>query len=207
MSDKSPDNQAVYQANAKAFDADRSKALFEEKWLLRFAELLPAGGSVLDLGCGSGRPIAGWFLKRGYAVTGVDFAPAMLDIARDRFPNADWQLQDIRHLALKREFDGVLGWNSFFHLTQPEQRAVLPRLVRHVRPGGPILLTVGPGPGDANGWVNGCEVSHASLSQGEYLRRFDRLGASVVDFVPEDTECQAHTILLARRRPLEPTAG
>lgn len=198
-----PDNQAVYQANAVAFDEQRSVDLFEENWLKRFAALIPKGGTVLDLGCGSGRPIAQWFAKHGFQVTGVDFAPAMVELARHTLPDAEWHVQDLRDLELNREFDGVLGWNSFFHLTGDDQRTVLPRLVRHVKPGGPIMVTVGPGEGEVNGWVNGCEVFHASLSLAEYSRRFEALGASVVDFKPEDAECQGHTILLAQRRPVQ----
>jgi cyclopropane fatty-acyl-phospholipid synthase-like methyltransferase len=37
-------------------------------WLLRWAHLLPAGGRVLDLACGRGRPLR-WAAARGGAVT------------------------------------------------------------------------------------------------------------------------------------------
>ena len=40
-------------------------------WVRRFAPLVPAGGRVLDLACGTGRH-ARHFLARGHAVTGVD---------------------------------------------------------------------------------------------------------------------------------------
>jgi SAM-dependent methyltransferase len=40
-------------------------------WVVRFAALVPAGGTVLDLACGRGRHMR-WFAERGHPVTGVD---------------------------------------------------------------------------------------------------------------------------------------
>lgn len=44
---------------------------------------LPAGGAVLDVGCGTGRHVA-IVAQRGYRVSGTDSSPAMLARARDR---------------------------------------------------------------------------------------------------------------------------
>ena len=46
----------VYEQEAATYDAQRSRALFEARWLARFAASLPSGGRVLDLGCGAGEP-------------------------------------------------------------------------------------------------------------------------------------------------------
>ena len=48
----------LYRRHASAWDAARGDVLIEGAWLDRFLGLLPSGGEVLDLGCGSGRPIA-----------------------------------------------------------------------------------------------------------------------------------------------------
>ncbi len=65
----------LYQRRAADFDRERSRSLFERAWLDRFAGLLPEGGSVLDLGCGTGEPIARYLLGKDLAVTGVDSCP------------------------------------------------------------------------------------------------------------------------------------
>ena len=105
----------------------------------------------------------------------------------------------MRELALGEEFDGVLAWNSFFHLSAADQRDVLPRLVRHLVSGGPLMLTVGPEAGEAWGEVAGEPVYHASLSPDEYAEQLDRAGAEVEAFCAEDADCAGHTILLARK--------
>ena len=164
-----------------------------------FAGLLPDGGAVLDLGCGAGEPFTRWFLERGFRVTGVDAAAAMLAIARQRFPGGDWRRAHMRHLDLDGRFDGIIGRHGFFHLTGDEQRAALPRLADHLNPDGALLLTVGPADAEAVGQVGGERVYHASLAPDEYEARLMGLGLGVVSFVKEYPGCHMSTLLLARR--------
>ena len=76
-----------------------------------------------------GRSHRRFIAGRGFRVTGIDADPAMLAIARRKAPAGDWWLGDMRTRDLPERFGGLIGWDSFFHLTQDEQRAVLPRLV------------------------------------------------------------------------------
>ncbi len=191
----------VYERQAAVFDRQRPRGLHEQGWLERFAALLPAGGSVLDVGCGAAEPFPAWFMGRGFRVTGVDVATTMLALARARFPDGDWRHADMRRLRLGERFDGILGWHSFFHLTREEQRATLPRLVGHLAPHGALMLTVGPSEGEAIGRVGDEPVHHASLDPEEYERILTDLGLGIVRFVAEDPTCGGSTILLARKRP------
>jgi SAM-dependent methyltransferase len=54
MTDEADRIIGLYQRHAHEFDRERWRNLFERPWLDRFAALLPRGGSILDLGCGSG---------------------------------------------------------------------------------------------------------------------------------------------------------
>lgn len=209
MSDRKPDAtkmarlsrsvRATYERQANAWDRGRNRSLFERAWLERAVADVPPGGSVLDLGCGGGEPIAGWLIAQGYDVTGVDFAAPMLQIAEHRFPDATWVLADMTTLCLGRSFDAVIGWGSFFHLTQTAQRAALPRIADHVADGGRLLLTVGPDAGEVTGTVAGETVYHSSLAPDEYTAILETAGLHRVAFVPEDPECTGHTLLLAQR--------
>ncbi len=190
--------RAVYERNAARFDRERSKGLHERTWLDRFADGLPAGGRILDIGCGAGEPIAAYLASRGFRVTGVDVADAMLQIARTRWPGGDWRHADMRNLDLGERFDGIVGWNSFFHLTQTEQRRTLPRLAQHLLPGGALMLTVGPRAGEAVGRVGDEAVYHASLAPSEYEAVLTDLGLRVTHFVKEDASCDLQTVLLAK---------
>ncbi len=191
---------AVYQRNAARFDRERLQHLPEQGWLDRFLDQIPEAGHILDLGCGAGRPIAAYFRQRRYRVTGVDFSDAMLALARQYEPDGDWRHADMRTLDLPDRFDGIIAWNSFFHLTPAEQRATLPRLATHLKPRGVLMLTVGPQAGEVGGQVGDDAVYHASLSPAEYTATLDTLGLATIRFVRDDPDCDRHTILLAQAR-------
>lgn len=110
-----------------------------------YAGLAPPGASLLELGAGSGR-LTFALAERGFAVTGVDIAPAMLDQARVRLAAADptvaariiLKLGDMTALNLGRTFDAVFcpfhtlahvplgqAWTNTFGVT-----------ARHLAPGG-----------------------------------------------------------------------
>ncbi|WP_170333366.1 class I SAM-dependent methyltransferase [Ruegeria arenilitoris] len=193
------DTHAVYERQATEYDKRRSKALFEARWLARFTASLKPGDHVLDLGCGAGDPIARWFMAEGFDVTGVDFSEAMLTIARERWPEGDWRYADMREFELDQKFDGIIAWNSFFHLTADEQKACIARMSHHLRPGGMLMLTVGPSEGEASGTVGAEIVYHASLSPAGYASCLEENGLLLTGFLAEDPETQSHTILMARK--------
>ena len=190
--------QGIYERHAARFDAERPKRLHERIWLDRFLGQVRDGGAILDVGCGAGDPLATYMSDRGFQVTGVDASRAMLDIARSRFPAGDWRHGDMRTLDLPERFDGILGWNSFFHLTPEEQRTTLPTLADHLNPSGVLMLTVGPKAGEVAGQVANEAVYHASLAPEEYQAILEDLGLKVVQFLKEDPECDLQTVLLAR---------
>ena len=104
----------LYERHAEAWDSDRSKNLFERGWLDRFTAKVPAGGTILDLGCGSGEPIARHLIGGGFRVTGVDSSPSLVAMCRSRFPVHKWTVGDMRKLRLGRRFNVFsLGTASF----------------------------------------------------------------------------------------------
>ena len=199
MSDDADRIIGLYDRHAGAWDRDRSRYLFERNWLDRFRAFLPVGGSVLDIGCGMGEPIARFLIEAGHAVTGIDSAPSMLALCQARFPDQDWIEADMRTLALGRRFDGVLAWDSFFHLRAADQRRMFPLFRAHAAPGAPLLFTSGPEHGEALGTFEGEVLYHASLSPEEYRALLAENGFAVVRTIANDPDCTGHTVWLARR--------
>lgn len=191
--------RSVYERQAAAYDTQRARVMFEANWLARFSAQLPSAGRVLDLGCGAGEPIAHWFMEKGFAVTGVDFAEAMLAIARQRWPDGDWRNADMRDLALGETFDGIIAWDSFFHLTPAEQRVCIGRMAAHLNPGASLLLTVGPEAGETTGMVGGEPIYHASLSPADYARCLEDEGMRLTAFLAEDPSTDHHSVLMAHK--------
>jgi SAM-dependent methyltransferase len=190
----------LYQRHAHDFATDRNRSLFEQPWLDRFLALLPPKASILDLGCGCAEPIARYFIECGHEVTGVDSSPALIELCKARFPARDWIVADMRRLTLKRHFDGLLAWDSFFHLCPEDQVRMFEVFRRHAAPEAGLMFTSGPKRGEASGVYRGEALYHASLDPCEYRELLDQYGFDVVSHIVEDPTCGGHTIWLAQSR-------
>ena len=187
----------LYERHAHAYDRDHGKSLQERAWLDRFLTWVTPGGTVLDIGCGSGEPIARYLMELGFEVTGVDSSPSMIELCRERFPSSEWLLADMRQLELPRRFDGVLAWDSFFHLGMDAQREMFARFACHARRGAPLMFTSGSAEGESVGCYRGEPLYHASLHSIEYERLLTTSGFVVKAHTVEDVQCGGHTVWLA----------
>ena len=106
-----------------------------------------AGTTVLDLCCGPGR-YAVPFAKHGYAVTGVDRTPLLLDKARAYATaeqvDVEWVWEDMRRFARPNTFDLTLSlYTSFGYFDEPsENRAVLHNVFTSLTAHGVLVLDV-----------------------------------------------------------------
>ena len=187
----------LYERHAREFDRDRSRSLFERAWLDRFLVHVRPGGTVLDVGCGMGEPIARHLIDRGFRVVGLDGSPALIELCRTRFPDSEWLVADMRELELDQRFEGVLAWDSFFHLSADDQRGMFRRLAGHAQSGAPLMFTSGPAEGESVGVWCKEPLYHASLGPTEYEQLLVTIGCTVRAYASEDQQCGGHTVWLA----------
>lgn len=194
----------LYRRHARTWANLRGSQLRERKWLGKFMALLPPNPSILDLGCGSGDPIARHFVQKGSALTGVDASPELIDIARAHLPMAHWVVSDMRALNLETKFNGLLAWHSMFHLTPQDQRKLFRVFERHAAAGAALMFTAGPAAGVSMGVFEGEPLYHASLDPQDYRALLDQHGFRLVDYVIEDPACDGCTVWLAQYHPADP---
>ena len=134
----------------------------------------------------------------GCEVTGVDTAPQMIGMCRAQFPNYDWRVGDMRTLSLDRTFNGILAWNSFFHLCHDDQRRMFPIFRKHSASRAALMFTSGPSHSEAIGKLEGEPLYHASLDPSEYRVLLKENSFEVVAHAIEDPACNQHTVWLAQ---------
>lgn len=106
------------------------------------ARLLNAGGRpirVLDGGCGTGR-VGIELARRGFDVTGVDIDRAMLDVARQKAPDLDWQVDDLAEFTAGQLFTvAVLAGNVMIFVGRGREPAVVGNLAALIEPSGLLI--------------------------------------------------------------------
>jgi hypothetical protein len=106
----------------------------------------------------------------------------------------------MRTLSLARRFDGILAWDSFFHLCPDDQRRMFPIFRHHAAARAALMFTSGPAHGEAIGSYKGEPLYHASLDAAEYRALLSANGFEVMAHMVEDPNCGHHTIWLAKLR-------
>jgi SAM-dependent methyltransferase len=67
--------------------------------------LVPENSSIMELGCSTGDLLSSLKPSRG---VGVDFSPAVIEIAREKYPHLEFIVQDIENLNIPEKFDFVI---------------------------------------------------------------------------------------------------
>lgn len=117
---------------AKTYDKiaeDWHKDHAEDTWWVEetdaFLKRLPEGGTVLDVGCGSGVK-SKYMLERGFRVVGIDISDALLAIARRESPSGDFRNVSMYNLdSIQEQFDGVFAQASFLHIPKKDAADVV----------------------------------------------------------------------------------
>lgn len=190
---------ASYDKIVDWYDSNRDKTLMEKEYLNLIVDSIPAGGSILDLGCGTGMPISDFFIQKKYKVMGIDGSEKMIALCKKRFPKEHWICVDMREMKLHEQFDAIIAWNSFFHIPQEDQRRLFPIFETHVESNGILAFTSGPEQGEVWGDNGGESLYHASLSQDEYSALLEKHYFKIIRHVVQDQHCGNTTVWIAKK--------
>jgi hypothetical protein len=124
--------------------------------------------------------------ERGLHITGVDSSPTLISLCRQRLPDQERLVDDMRSLRLPRRFDGVLAWDSFFHLTPSDQRRMFNVFARHAALSAVLMFNSGPDYGEGVGEYRGDPLYHASFSPDEYTALLSDISFEVIAHAVED---------------------
>ena len=101
---------------------------------------------VLDLGCGSGVPLASSLAAAGHAVVAVDVSRVQLELTAANVPSASLVAADIADVSFApHSFDAVACFYSLTHVPRDRHLGVLQAVRSWLRPGGKAVLTMGAG--------------------------------------------------------------
>ena len=149
----SKDKTLGYKANYDLIEKHWAKmrtALPEKDQLLfnQFFGLMAPGSTVLDIGCGSGNPIAKQMSEKGFNIHGVDRSAQLLKQAQRNIPNANFKQAEIEEFDVQgfsnnHTLGGIVCWDVLFHLPRKRQAQAIERMAKSMGVNTPIILSSG----------------------------------------------------------------
>jgi SAM-dependent methyltransferase len=146
------DTQRAFDGVADSYDqSNEANALIRAMRARTMAAVIgavPAGGHVLDLGCGPGRDATA-LGALGYRVTAIDWSPAMIGRTAQRVAAAGLEARVmVQHLGIQQldrlttgPLDGAYSDLGPLNCV-PDLGATAHALARHLRPGGVLVASV-----------------------------------------------------------------
>lgn len=180
-----------YNALSYHYRADDAEDGQYGPWLADLKTRLPAGGAVLDLGCGWGIPVARSLTASGYQVTGVDISEVQIERARRLVPAGTFVCADAAQASFPPgSFDAVVCLYALIHMPLAAQPLLLRRAARWLAPGGWLLVTAGhrAWTGTEDNWLGGPAPmwwSHADAATYRSWIGQAQLQITAEAFVPE----------------------
>ncbi len=108
------------------------------------SQFFPQSGKMLDLGCGGGEPVTGYFARKGFQVTGVDVSEQMIEIARRQLPQGDFIRGDMAECQFdEASFDLIVSTFAIIHIPQSEQEKLFRNIWKWLKASGVAFLTLG----------------------------------------------------------------
>jgi SAM-dependent methyltransferase len=152
-----------YESTAAVFAQHRDASRIGVATVLRWARNLPQGAAILDLGCGSGTPLAAALDAAGFRVYGIDASPTLVAMFRQRVPGAVVACESVEESRFfAQAFHGALAVGLLFLLPASAQHALILRLAEALKPGGRFLFTA---PAQSCEWQDAL-TGHTSRSLG-----------------------------------------
>lgn len=185
---------------------------------------------VLDVGCGTGKPVAEMVANSGHEVYGIDVAEEMVRIARSQV-NGTFHKADMRRYTPPHAMDAVFAVYSLCQISPSETYSTVFKFAEWLREGGLLILgatpstSLGPGQGTYDAvwdcirdvikpWMT-CKVRETFFSANGWLELLQKAGFTIesersFQFLPNDSEhkvTETHFLVMAKKTTSSPLFG
>ena len=171
--------------------------------IVDFAKHLRHRAKVLDIGCGSGYPIATYLSDQGFVVTGIDISEKMIEKARAlNLKNADFLMEDILTFTPTEKYDAIIAFDSIWHVPQEHQKDIYKIVGDLINGGGYFLFTHGKAVGSVSGQMFGEEFHYSALDAGRVRELLNENGFKIIlweEDYKEETTGDRELLVVARK--------
>ncbi len=197
------EEQWDHKINPRSYDliADHWKEARDNikivKPILDWLALLPNQSRILDLGCGTGYPVAKLLTTNGHFITGIDSSPQMIMHAQKLALNtATFQCADIVEFKPNHLFEGIIAWDSLFHLAKTDQDLIYQKIASWLAPGGYFLFTHGDTDGEHIDYMMGQPFYYSAIPFAKIEKIMVNLDMHILSSLHDYRENDTHISLV-----------
>lgn len=173
------ENEASYDKIANVWDQVRKP--FVDPMIQRLVKNLEQGSKILDVGCGTGYPVAKYLSEKGFYVTGIDISEKMiLKVKGLNLVHATFEKQEILSYQTDQMFEAVIAFDSLFHIPLCYQKDIYPKIASLLLPGGFFLFTHGKVKGSVQGEMLGSLFTYSALDLDEVVNLLEKNGFKII---------------------------
>lgn len=136
-------NDKIRQSYDKIADTwyEKREWYIEQASIDKAIQYLSPNAKILDVGCGSGKPIAAYLVKKGFEVYGIDISAKLVEYAKEVMPDDHLFVGDICDFTTVLKFDAIVCWFALFHVHAKYHVDVLRKFHSFLHPKGILCIT------------------------------------------------------------------
>lgn len=149
--------------------------------IVDFCDLITPNGKILDVGCGTGYPVAQYLVERNFCVTGIDVSRKMIEKAENlQLKNANFIKDDILDYSTDILYDGVIAFDSIWHIAKDKQVDVYRKIASLMNYGAYFLFTHGNRNSETVGTMFNQQFYYSALNIEELKVIFSEVGLKII---------------------------
>lgn len=173
------------------------------KCIVDFCNLIIPNGKVLDVGCGTGYPVAQYLAEHNFYVTGIDISEKMIEKAnRLQLKNANFIHKDILNYLTDKLYDGVIAFDSIWHIAKDKQADVYRKIASLMNCGAYFLFTHGKQNGETVGTMFNQKFYYSALNIEELQSILSQAGLKIISLIEnykEQTTGERDLLVVAKK--------
>ena len=166
---------------------------------------------ILEVGCGPGNITKYLLAKRpDFNIDGIDVAPAMVSLAKNNNPTANFMVMDCRELSmLEKQYDGIVCGFCLPYLSHLDCSALFNNCKQILNDNGVFYVSFVDGEYDKSGFQVGSsgDKIYFYYHSIDYIKNeMGNIGFEIINLVQKQFDRQnglseIHTIIIAQKRP------
>ncbi|KAF3483978.1 methyltransferase [Arthroderma uncinatum] len=136
--------ESVFDALGKSYEDAYAHSPGLHRIIQRVLTTLPPGTKVLDVGCGTEKPVSQTLAAAGHDVSGIDISQTMVDMARKQVIKGSFEKADMRTYQPRVQFDAIFAALSLFALSHRELSLMMLKFCEWLHPGAMLVIGIIP---------------------------------------------------------------